>query len=385
MDKKRKNSRAAILTWCYQDEINYGQILQCYAMQIMVKRLGFRPVVIRYRRKETEERHWNSRNFGILTDLYELWYRLTKAEYKIDLRMIRFIRFIKDNMTLSRQCYTKEQVEKESGDCEILFCGSDQIWNPLCFDDAYYLNFGTNEQKRIAYAPSGIWKDNRQSEQFYKEIGEYLDRFDVVTVREKESVNILKEYTRQKITDTVDPTLLLSPEEWNQAAAGQPEKEPYLFCYFLGRLRAHKTLLKRIRRELGVEKILFITPGEYAEENSLNADEEFIPVNDAGPAEFITLVRYAQAIATDSFHGLAFSVIYQKQFYIFDRNTRYKHPGVNMARQENLLSQIGVRERRIVRCMRDLEKLDPVDYGHIHLDRIREEARCVMEAGIYGR
>lgn len=385
MDNKRRHSRAAILTWCYQGEINYGQIFQCYAMQTVVKRLGFNPVVIRYRRRTTGESRWGNRTWGILTDLYELWYRLKKVEHKIDLRIIRFICFIKDNILLSKQCYTKEQVEKVCGGCDILFCGSDQIWNPLCFDDVYFLNFGTKQQKRIAYAPSGIWKDNGQPDEFYEEVGRYISRFNVVTVREKESKEILNKYTEQRIRDVVDPTLLLSQEEWNQAAAGVPEKEAYIFCYFLGRIRAHKLLLKKIMKDLGVKKVLFITVGEYAEENNLSAEEEFIPVNNAGPAEFITLVRYAQAICTDSFHGIAFSVIYQKQFYIFRRNTLHRHPGANMARQENLLLQLGIRENRVVTCGRDLAGMMPVNYQNVRTDRLWEEVKDMMEECLHDR
>lgn len=372
-------NKAAILTWCYNGEINYGQILQCYAMQKLVRRFGYEPKVIRYRKQEEKRYLIGSGKAERLDDWYELWYRLAKVEHKIDIRILRFIGFIKNNISLSKQCYTKEQVEEECKDCKVLFCGSDQIWNPLVFDDVFFLNFGSKTQKRVAFAPSGIWKENMQTEEFYEKIKEYIERFQVVSVREDESADIFKKYIKQKIQVVADPTLLLAKKEWNDVSSIQNIKEPYIFCYFLGRFRPYKTLLKKIMKSCHVNKIFFTTPGIYSEENELNRDEFFCAKNHAGPAEFLALIRDAQAVCTDSYHGLIFSVIYEKQFYIFERNTPYRHPGANMARQESVLRRVGIFSQRRIRCIRDLEKIEFIDYKKVDLEKLWLEAKKIME------
>lgn len=384
LSRRKKISKAAILTWCYNGQINYGQIFQCYAMQRFVQKLGYAPKVLRYRKPDKVERFPGKKQQGWRADLYELWYRFVKVEHKINIRIIKFIWFIGKNISLSRQCYTKEQVERECKDCKVLFCGSDQIWNPIVFDDTYFLNFGQEEQKRIAYAPSGIWKENRQPEEFYERIKEYLERFDIITVREEESKEILRNYTEQTITVVVDPTLLLTQKEWNGVASVCRIKEPYIFCYFLGRIRPHRTLLTEIMKMHNVEKIYFTTPGYFEEENRLNQDEYFYSKEDVGPAEFLAMIRGAQAVCTDSYHGLIFSVIYQKQFYIFDRSTPYRHSGENLSRQESMLKKIGIEMQCRIRCKKDLKNIKKIDYASVDLEKCRLETKKLLE-GINAR
>lgn len=379
MSRGEELPKAAILTWCYNGEINYGQIFQCYAMQRLVQRLGYVPKVIRYRKLNKKDGFLNKGKQGWFADLYELWYRLAKVEHKINIRIVRFIYFIRKNIHLSRQCYTKEQVERECKDCKALFCGSDQIWNPLVFDDIYFLNFGEADQKRIAYAPSGIWEENRQPEEFYERITKYIEGFNLITVREEESAKILEKYTQQKIAVVPDPTLLLTQKEWNDVAAIENTEEPYIFCYFLGRFRPYRALLKEIMRDYMVKKIYFTTPGQYEEENQLNQDDFFSSKDHIGPGEFLTMVQNAQAVCTDSYHGLIFSIIYEKQFYIFDRNTFHQHPGANMSRQESLLKKIGICSQRRISCKKDLKNIEPIDYTNVNLKNLWLDTKTLME------
>lgn len=366
MRDKTERPKAAILTWCYNNgKTNYGQILQCYAMQKMVQRLGYNATVIRYRKRETDEPNYKNYQSQFMIDLYELWNRLEKVENQIDIRIVRFIEFIRNNIHLSKQCYTKEELEEECRECKVLFCGSDQIWNPVWFDDVYALNFGSTLQKRIAYAPSGVLLENKQTQEIYKKLGRCIDRFDLVTVRENESVEILKNYTKKRIEDVVDPTLLLSQEDWDQVASDMDINEPYIFCYSLGRIRIHKVLLKRIMKKYGAEKIFFITSGNYEDEKWWELDDYFSPITDAGPAEFIAWIRGARAVCTDSFHGMALSIVYQKQFYVVKRDGSDKLVGASFLRQKNLLKKIGIGEHRIVTCVKEIEMVSPINYDEI--------------------
>lgn len=380
MNKESEPRKAAIVTWCYDNgKTNYGQILQCYAMQTMVRRLGYETKVIRYRERRIDEKESLDEKSEEYVNLYELCYRLEKMEARANVRIFRFVKFIKENICLSRQCYTKEDVERECEDVDILICGSDQIWNPLWFKDIHALNFGRPDQKRIAYAASGVFIESPENELIYRKLGKYLECFDLVTVREKVSIDILKKYTTKQITDVVDPTLLLSQDDWNQVAARRTMEEPYIFCYCLGKIRGHKILLKRIMKKYGVRKILCIAPEGQRHDGEVEDEGYFQYIRDAGPGEFLALIRDAKAVCTDSFHGVAMSIVYQKQFYIFRRAMQEIRYRANMERQDNLLEKLGIVEKRAILCINDIEASREVVYERIQIKRNQENIKNILE------
>ena len=165
----------------------------------------------------------------------------------------------------------------------------------------------------------------------------------MVTVREKESVKILKKYTKKEIIDVIDPTLLLSMEDWNY-----------------------------------VEKIYFTTPGIYERENEQNVDKRFCSLKSVGPAEFIALIRDAKAVCTDSFHGMAISIVYQKQFYIFERSMPDKHLWASSSRQRDLLEQSGIGDGRLIKSLKDLDALKEVDYHNVCTERYWNRAKSLI-------
>ena len=379
MDKEKKSPGAAIITWCYDNgKTNYGQILQCYAMQELWRKMGYRTKIVRYRRRDREETMFLEKRSELGVNLYELWYRLKKVEKNLDMRIVRFIAFIKKYISLSEQCYTKKQVEEACGDCEVLVCGSDQIWNPEWFQDIYALNFGEDRQKRIAYAPSGVFVENERNENVYRDLGKYLDHFDLVTVREKDSIEILKKYTRKRIVDVPDPTLLVTQTDWNRVAAKHVVTGPYIFCYSLGKLRKHKVLLKHIMKKYGANKVMFLVSGFYEKEDELEKGGYFYPLEHIGPSQFIALIRDARAVCTDSFHGLALSVVYRKQFFVFDRIDPRTDINANTARQRNLLEKIGIGNERFVRCVRDMDKIEEIDYEKVQLETRWDEIKALL-------
>lgn len=160
--KKCNKPKAAILTWCDNNgPTNYGQIFQCYAMQYLVRKAGFESLVIQYRKKGVQDmclHNFSNRTVlgRFLNEKYERVYNRKVVEGKETLRVKRFKEFIRNYISLSAPCYTKKMVEDMTADCEILICGSDQIWNPIHFDPIWFLDFGTLSQRRIAYAPLSL-------------------------------------------------------------------------------------------------------------------------------------------------------------------------------------------------------------------------------------
>ena len=367
--KMNEEKKAAILTWCYNNgKTNYGQILQCYAMQQMVRKMGYNPIIVRYRKLDIDEDYASL--IGADRESYEYDYRIKVVEGGTSKRIDNFVEFIKKNIHVSGQCYTVEEIERETENCELLVCGSDQIWNPLWFDEVYVLNFGSSKQKRIAYAPSGVLDETRsESVKTYKRIAELIDRFDYVSVREKKGVAILRKFTQKRIEEALDPTLLMEKSEWDVIAANRVIEGRYLFCYCLGRLRSNKILLHHLAKKYNAERVAFITSGHYEGEEELESGGMYQSVGDAGPAEFISLIKHSVAVCTDSFHGIALSIVYNKQFYIINRNDPDIELWGSMERQKNLLEKVGIKEGRLVHCVSDIEHMKDIDYSEIDVNR----------------
>ncbi|WP_029322808.1 polysaccharide pyruvyl transferase family protein [Butyrivibrio sp. AE3004] len=360
-----KKGKAAILTWCYNNgKTNYGQILQCYAMQEIVKKCGYEPIVIRYR-KPTPDENVLFRNSSERLQ-YERDYRIRVIEGGESTRISRFMEFIRSNIKLSDQCYTTSEIADVTKNCELLVCGSDQIWNPLWFDEVYCLNFARLDQRKIAYAPSGVFDETRsESIDVYRRIGALIRDFDFVAVRESKSASILQRFSSKKIGVAIDPTMLLTADEWNNVAGKRICEEKYVFCYSLGRMRPHKLLMHYLMKKYHAEKILFITSGHYDEEDELETEGVFHTVDDAGPGEFISLIRGAEAVCTDSFHGIALSIIYEKQFYMIKR----KDPDIELwgsaERQRNLLQKVGINDDRTIRSIKEIDEMADIKYDEV--------------------
>ena len=369
--------KAAIITWCYDNGCsNYGQILQCYAMQNICIRLGLDPLVIKYRQKTEQERIKRRFPFPRANQLYEKRFIIKEVERNDNRRIRLFFQFIEQNINLSNPCYSRQEIEWETRDCDILICGSDQIWNPVWFDPIYALDFGTKEQRRISYAPSGISKEDFASQKKYRELAGYLKRFHAISVRERSAAEVLKKYTEKDVVDVLDPTFLVSAEEWNLVAAKKLVKEPYIFCYTLGNIRPYKIIVKRLMQMFGAVKVVYI-PSNLLEANDGNTGD-FIAFEDAGPAEFLSLIKYAKAVCTDSFHGMALSINYKKQFCILERAQRGIEGVASAARQDNILEKLHL-ENRKVKCLKDLRGLEEIDYSKVE-QSLRE---CRLNSWIF--
>ncbi len=327
-----KKKKAAILTWCNNNgRSNYGQILQCYAVQKIVESWGYDAFVVLYQREGY-----------IINENTE--------------RAKSFYRFIEKYIRRSAPCYTKEGIERETREAELLVCGSDQVWNPACFDPVYFLDFGREEQKRIAFAVSGIFEDKAEYKEIYRQMAELVGRFDTVTFREQTGASVLGNYSEKKIKVISDPTLQVDRQLWDEIAVERIEKEDFVFCYFIGSLKPYQLIVREVARMYGVKKILFI-PSNEIKEGSL---PRFFPINDAGPAEFLSLIKYAKAVCTDSFHGVTMSMVYDIPFFVAPRMQWGKGAYSSMVRIEDLLKERKMESRMVrnVLEVRNIRKLE---------------------------
>ncbi len=354
-----KGAKAGILTWCdNHGPANYGQILQCYAMQYLVKEKGYDPLVVQYRKKDQRDllKHHFSNRTPIgrrLNESYERYYNIRVVEKEETPRVRRFKEFIESYIPLSAPCYTKEMVEEMTADCELLICGSDQIWNPIWFDPVWFLDFGTTKQKRIACAPSGIFYETSEYAKCYQKMAPLIERLDEVSIREKAGADILRKYVKKEITVRSDPTLFLGPLQWDQVSDQRLIEEDYIFCYILGRISPYQLILRELKRKYKVGKVVCIPSNKIKERGY----REFEKYESAGPAQFLSLIKHASAVCTDSFHGTALSIQYGVPFY----NVLRVHKGTEAfggrERIDNLLEGMGM-EKRWIRNVREIYEIE---------------------------
>lgn len=356
--KNKKRPKAAILTWCDNNgPTNYGQIFQCYAMQHLVKEAGYEPVVVQYRKKNSQDmlkHNFSNRTaFGrFLNERYERHYNLKVVEGEETLRVKRFKEFIRKYIPLSPPCYTKRMVEEMTADCKILICGSDQIWNPIHFDPIWFLDFGAATQKRIAYAPSGIFYEKPEFEAYYRKMAPLIEKLDKVSIREQIGADILKKYVDREIEVKEDPTLRLDRSQWDQAAEKRIIEGNYIFCYLLGSLAPYQMVLRELKNKYQSEQIVYIPTNVFSDGEL----KKYRKCEDAGPAQFLSLVKYAKAVCTDSFHGTIMALQYGVPFYNVRRMHKEAENVGGVERIDNLLEKRGLAKRwvRNARGVREL-------------------------------
>ncbi len=229
----------------------------------------------------------------------------------------------------------------EAGD--IFIAGSDQIWNPNWTEDAYFLDFVPERNGKIAYAASiGV---NEAPRDFLEHVAPMLRRFDFISVREASAKEILQPYLEQEIKVVLDPTLLLSRADWDEIAIPPSVNEPYIFVYLLGEKRAHRTIIKKFARMLGL-KIVFL-PHILFRFNLSDCFFADYNLYDVGPAEFLGLIKNAEMVVTDSFHGCVFSIIYGKKFWALKKHKDSDQRNMD-SRLYTLFDSLGLRDRLIV-------------------------------------
>lgn len=387
---QKENMKLGIVT--FNSVINYGSALQAYAMQEGIAKSGVETEIIDYRPGMTSVAERIKNNWTRLFSV-EKWKRFLKRkisakkiygvnEERAKRRAKKFQEFQEERFRLSARINVREDLKNIEKDFDAFVCGSDQIWNPtyIGHDMSYYLDFVSNDWKRFAYAPSIAVKEF--PEEYAKEIKVQMQKFERISVREKESVEVVESLIGIKPDVVVDPTLLLTAEEWHKIEKA-PVKEyiesPYIFCYFLGPNQEYCEYVNKLKELTGC-KIVMVTCTE------LRVFENYGDVicEDIGPAEFVYLIHHADYVCTDSFHGTVFSIINQKRFFTFKRYKDASKSSEN-SRIYTLLEMVDCSQRLIEQAI-DVEKIymDEIDYSSIttKLSNYREQSEEYIRSEI---
>lgn len=350
--------KVGILT--FHDAHNYGAVLQAYALKKYIKKLNDVQVqIINYHHYNIPDGFPKKRKIDKLT-----LKNLSKHIYSSkdhNLRWNKFSSFIKDLIDNSDKVYTNEE-ELEKLDIDVWICGSDQIWNTEItrgFNKGFFLDFNTNG-KKVSYAVSmGI---PELEEKYIDQFRESINNLDCISVREGQLKEYAEKFTDKKVHRTVDPTLLLDEDDYNELIKENFIKEKYLLIYALG----PDERLTQIAKKIASDKNLKII-----EINDYKKRKYFCKqVSNAGPEEFLTLIKNAKFVVTNSFHGTIFSIVFEREFYTITRLNRN-------SRMKNILSIAGI-EDRLLKEATDVENVKPINYTNVK-ERINEEVEKSRE------
>lgn len=329
--------KVAIMTWFHY--YNFGTALQVTASNYTIKKLGFQAEVIRYIPHARLITLPHRENINSYINKLNINKKNIKNQLCLDtVREKAFNEFLNQQIKLTKECKTASDLFKLNSQYDAFVCGSDQIWAPSIFNSKYFLDFVQNPSKMVAYAPS-IGVDRIENKHIENCMKENINRFKYLSIREEQGKKIIKEICGKEAKVVLDPTLLLSSDEWDKLAVPTGQKSPYILCYFLGNNEETWEHVKKLSEKANIPlKIIPIFCQDY--------ERGYDVVNGVGPGEFIDLIRNASFICTDSFHGTIFSIIYEKPFYTYERFSNRDINSQN-SRIYNILNLLGLEDRLI--------------------------------------
>lgn len=330
---------------------NYGAVLQAFSLMSYLKKFSSDVKVIDYNTPNLRAKYpLKTKVRGIKQFIYWL---LTRHTYNSQKRKFeKFDLFVKEKLSLTERYESFSELKNNPPSADIVFTGSDQVFNPSRIEEerkAFYLDFVPNGVKKIAYAASfGVSEiPNDKTE----EITEYLKSFNRVAVRENSGVRIMEKLGFNDSAEVLDPVFLNDAEFWRKNAKPYYKRpEDYVFYYRLMNSKESDGAAFNLAREKGL-KLVVMTDGLLKK----RADTV---LRDVGPEEFLFLLDNAKYVVTDSFHGVAFSLIFKKQFILSDANA------LTNDRALNLMRMFGI-EKQAYAPTYDPEK--ELDYNEIEL------------------
>lgn len=375
---------------------NCGAALQCMALQTKLESLGHEVCIINYRPWYHQNRYtpiknpfyWGKRCFDKENRSYiHKIYKGTKGflqtvrswrGYKdIKVKDDKFESFIKKYLHETKVYRTLKQLQDNPPACDVYISGSDQLWNSGLtegeFDQAYFMKFGSSKTGRMTYSVGTNFTGMENPGEALKEL---VKDIDIISIRENKWKSVIEEATdgKKEIHNDLDPTLLLKKEDYElKMADGLVKDEPYILTYSMPN-ETQKQInngARLLSQKLGIKVI-----DVCGNPNAMNkkADDSRI----VGPDEFLWYVKNADYVLTNSFHGTAFSVIFEKQFMVIPHSATGN-------RATELLDKIGLsnRYKKITTdAVKEMEK--PIDYEIVrkNLDPLRQESIDFLSSSV---
>lgn len=333
--------KIAIVTWCTWQ--NFGTFLQAYALQHIINSLGFQCKILDdeslVKIATGRKRHIKA----FIKSVLPTYSHYIKAQSAIERCYHEF------KAKYLQVDYDVSKYKDVSHRYDAFICGSDQIWNPGGLVDEknrwYFANF--TDKYKIAYAPSiGINYIPEDKKELFKQL---ICNFKHLSVREPQGQKAMQELVDTPVALTVDPTLLLPEEEWIKITPPPLEetRRKYLLAYFLTYNPHYIEETLQYAKKHGLQVVAFYVHREYR-----SWADKLLAV---GPLEFLSAIKHAECVFTDSFHGTIFSTIFERQFMLFKRFDETNSVLNQNSRIFHLMSMMGLVDRII-----DKDNLDKI-------------------------
>ena len=360
--------RVGIIT--YHHYYNYGTMLQALALQIKIEQLGYEAELIDFKQDISLSRYelikLRFRRLPVYIRELGKYNVIKKSGMMIEKRKKLFEQFYKKYLNVSDAFYINtEQLIENPPIYDGYIVGSDQTWNPYSSNapQAFFLPFVVDNSKKGSYAPSiAVERLPIELEEKYKE---RLSSFSFLSCREKSGTKLLEKITGRKVQCVLDPTLLLHKSDWDRYSEDIDIKKPYMLVYFLGENKEHRKFIKNIQEVTGLRVISI--PMAYLEMGNNEYEKVW-----CGPGEFISLVKGATVVCTDSFHGTIFSINFRKDFYVFCKHSNSDEASEN-SRLHNVLDTFGLSDR-LIKSMDNFNELS-ISIKYDDVDIILENER----------
>ena len=372
---------------------NFGSMLQIFATQKAIKDVGWDYKIIRYDKRTILFYLTN------ITRLFNPYFMLSKLESFEKKRKLKHYPDVEKGNQIRNECiadYRKKYIGPYSAvyrgyknlvngteKYDAMIVGSDQLWTPAGIKSKFYnLLFVPDNINKVSFATSfGVSKTPASQRRM---TARYLKRIDHISVREIRGAEIVKELTGREVTVALDPTLLFTEKDWGRDF---PVKrildEPYILAYFLGGNEAHRDAVEQLKNATGLKIVTIPFMDMFAERDLSFGD---IRLFEVGPVEFLNLIRGANYICTDSFHGSVFSILHHKQFITFNR-TRNEDKQTRNSRIDSLFGLLSLENRRYENTNDIRNAIDePIDYQRVDekLEALRQETLSFLNSALNG-
>lgn len=348
--------KIAILTMFYNND-NYGGIAQAFALKRYIDELGYDSEIILYKKSSYPMFPASSSTFmGKITNkTYKLFPKVIR-KITNKFASILYAKKLQDKISLRKeafkksrcsikhsQIYTEDNINILNDKFDCFISGSDQIWKPNVVQPAFVCQFVQPGKKCISYASSIAVTE--YPEEYSRYMTKCLKKYSWISVREDNSKAYLEKILHRTVDVVVDPTLLINKSKWRNIESKKLVREKYIFVYLLGQSRRQRMVIKKIAKKKNL-KIVFLP---HVEGKIRACDIGFgdIELFDVCLSDFLSLIDNAEVIYTDSFHAVAFSIIFGKEFYVFRRESMIKG-GDTSSRISTLLNAAGISERLII-------------------------------------
>jgi len=341
-------SKVGILTFHYAN--NYGAVLQAYGLSKAIREMGHEVEVLDYRPLAARLRYSGH------------WPRHAKSFLRVASSRWKYHRFRHSYLPLSRTYLTMADLEKDRPEVDHVVCGSDQIWNISSFrgfDPVFFLAFLKDSgPRRVSYAATfGNAEDLSGCRQ---SICDLLSRFDHISVRDITSQRMVRDLIDRFAEHVLDPSFLA---DFGPITPPPIIKPPYVLMNYFGRTELVTNAVRVLRNHFNIPIV------------SVGRRVEGTEAVNAGPVQWLSLMRHADFVCTNSFHGTCFSLINRKQFVMLPNHGA-------MSRLEDILQTVGLPDR-LVCASSGLEKAlgSPIDYhdASLRINEARERSFAYLQ------